>query len=392
MTDQRHAHQGLPQFHLHGAAAGGGRSKVVRRARIGAAVVAVLLLLGFGRTVLLHRANADVLADRAAESAILQVSVVRPRSGAYESKLTLPGTLQGIIEAQIYARANGYVQQWYKDIGQPVKKGDWLATRDIPANNPQGEAANANFELAKIAYERWTKLRARDAVSQQEYDEKAAAYQQTEAVLKRLRDQQSFGKILAPFDGIVTQRLVDNGDLVNAGNGGVGRAMFGAAQIDKLRLYVYVPQDSAARVHVGDSATILRSEAADKPAVGRIVHSAGAIDPKTRTLQIEIQVPNASHSLLPGAYVNVELTLKSDGGLILPTNTLLFGASGIKVAIVQPDGKIRLQSVTVGTDYGHDVEIKTGLTADDKVILNPPDSIRDGQTVAIVAAGAGKGG
>jgi multidrug efflux pump subunit AcrA (membrane-fusion protein) len=144
-------------------------------------------------------------------------------------------------------------------------------------------------------------------------------------------------------------------------------------------------------VRVGDSVDILRAEAADKPAKGRIVRTAGAIDPATRMLQIEIQVPNADHSLLPGAYVDVVLTLKSDGGLVLPTNTLLFGAAGSRVAIAQPDGKVRLQIVTLGTDYGQDVEIKAGLKPDDKVIMNPPDSISDGQAVAVAAA-ARKGG
>jgi RND family efflux transporter MFP subunit len=391
MTDQRHAHKGLPEFHLYGPEQASSRGKVVRAARIVAVVVVLLLLLGLGRALLSRRANADLLASRAAESAVLQVRVIQPRTGSYASKLTLPGTLQGIYEAQIYARANGYVKQWFKDIGQPVKKGDLLATLDIPEVNKQVDEARANFELAKTAYERWARLREHDAVSQQEYDEKVAAFHQTEAVLKRLRDQQSFGTVVAPFDGIVTRRNVDNGDLVNAGNGGAGQAMFATAQIDRLRLYVHVPQNRAARVRVGDSVDILRAEAADKPAKGRIVRTAGAIDPATRMLQIEIQVPNADHSLLPGAYVDVVLTLKSDGGLVLPTNTLLFGAAGSRVAIAQPDGKVRLQTVTLGTDYGQDVEIKAGLKPDDKVIMNPPDSISDGQAVAVAAA-ARKGG
>ncbi len=385
MTDQRHAQQGLPEFHLHGSAQESSRSKVVHTARIVAVVIVVLLLLGLGWALLVRHANADDLAKRAAENAILQVRVIQPSASGYESKLTLPSTLQGIYEAQIYARTNGYVKQWFKDIGQQVKKGDLLATLDIPDVNKQVEEAKANFNLAKIAYERWSKLREHDAVSQQEYDEKIAAYQQTEAVLKRLRDQQDFGKVLAPFDGIVTRRNVDNGDLMNAGNGGTGQTMFAVAQIDKLRLYAYVPQNHAARVRVGDSVDILRSEAADKPVKGRIVRTAGAIDPATRTLQIEIQVPNADHSLLPGSYVDVAFTLKSDGGLILPTNALLINSAGSRVAIVQPDGKIRLQTVTLGTDYGHDVEIKTGLKSNDKVVMNPPDSISDGQSVAIAA-------
>ncbi|MGO8755218.1 MAG: efflux RND transporter periplasmic adaptor subunit [Gallionellaceae bacterium] len=390
MTDQRHSLQGLPEFHLHGPTQQS-RSKVVRTARLVAVVVIVLLLLGLCRALLARRANAEMLASRAAENAILQVRVVQPSAASgHESKLTLPSALQGIYEAQIYARTTGYVKQWFKDIGQPVKRGDLLATLDIPDVNKQVEEAQANFELAKIAYERWSRLREIDAVSQQDYDEKAAAYQQTEAVLKRLRDQQSFGNVLAPFDGIVTRRNIDNGDLVNAGNGGINQVMFAIAQNDRLRLYAYVPQNRAARIRVGDSVDILRSEAAEKPIKGRIVHSAGAIDPTTRTLQIEIQVPNADHSLLPGAYVDVALTLKSDGGLILPTNTLLFSAAGSRVAIIQPDGKVRLQSVTLGTDYGHEVEIKSGLKSEDKVIMNPPDSISDGQS-AVIAAEVQKG-
>jgi RND family efflux transporter MFP subunit len=384
MNEQRHSHQGLPEFHIHGANQQSGRHQVVRFAWIATAIVFALLLLGLGRALFVRHAEAEILASRAAESIILPVKVVLPGISGYESKLTLPSSLQGINQSQIYARTNGYVKQWFKDIGQPVKKGELLAILDIPDVNKQVEEANANFELAKIAYERWGRLRQQDAVSQQEYDDKLGAFKQTEAVLRRLQDQQNFGKVVAPFEGIVTKRNVDNGDLVNAGNGGTGQALFMVSQIDKLRLYVYVPQDRAARIRIGDSVDILRTEAADKPAKGQIVHTAGAIDPATRTLQIEIQVPNSDHSLLPGAYVDVALTLKSESSLILPTNALKFNAAGSLVAIVQPDNKIRMQTVTLGTDFGRDVEIKKGLTAGDKVVMNPPDSISDGQSVAIV--------
>jgi multidrug efflux system membrane fusion protein len=383
MTDQRHLNQGLPEFHLHDPNQDNRRRKVLRATSLTAIVVVLLLLVGLGRALFVRYANADVLAARAAESAVLQVRVVQPGKSGYESKLTLPSSLQGIFQSQIYARTNGYVKQWFKDIGQPVKKGDLLAILDIPDINKQVDEAKANFELAKIAYERWSRLREHDAVSQQEYDEKTAAYRQTEAVLKRLRDQQDFGKVLAPFDGIVTKRNIDNGDLVNAGNGGTGQALFTVAQIDTLRLYAYVPQDRVARIHVGDSVDILQAEAADKPVKGKIVRTAGAIDPATRTLQIEIQVSNADHGLLPGAYVDVAIAMKSEGGLILPTNALMFNAAGSRVAIVQPDNKIRMQEVTLGTDFGRDVEIKKGLNPADKVVMNPPDSIGDGQAVAI---------
>ena len=384
MNEQRHSHQGLPEFHLHGTHRQSGRRKVVRFAWIATAIIFALLLLGLGRAVFVRHAEADVLASRAAESAILQVKVVQPGISGYESKLTLPSSLQGINQSQIYSRTNGYVKQWFKDIGQPVKKGELLAILDIPDVNKQVEEANANFDLAKIAFERWGRLRQQDAVSQQEYDDKVGAFKQTEAVLKRLQDQQNFGKVVAPFDGIVTKRNVDNGDLVNAGNGGTGQALFTVSQIDKLRLYAYVPQDRASRIHVGDSVDLLRTDAADKPVKGQIVRTAGAIDPTTRTLQIEIQVPNSEHSLLPGAYVDVALALKTESSLILPTNALKFNAAGSLVAIVQPDNKIRMQAVTLGTDFGRDVEIKKGLAADDKVVMNPPDSISDGQSVEIV--------
>ena len=264
MNEQRHSQQGLPEFHFHGANQQSGRQQVVRLAWITTAIVFSMLLLGLGRALFIRHAEADILASRAAASAILQVKVVQPGISGYEPKLTLPSSLQGIIQAQIYARANGYVKQWFKDIGQTVKKGDLLAILDIPEVNKQVEEAKANFDLAKIAYERWGKLREHDAVSQQEFDDKAGAFKQAEAVLKRLRDQQDFGKVVAPFDGIVTKRNIDNGDLVNAGNGGSGQSMFAVAQIDKLRLYAFVPQDRAMRVHVGDAVDILRVEAAGK--------------------------------------------------------------------------------------------------------------------------------
>ncbi len=383
MTAQRQDPQDSPEFHLYDPTQTKDRHKVARGTWRVAAVVVALLLLGLGRELLARRANAAVLASRAAQSAVLQVRVAQPRNGGYEAKMTLPGALLGIDEAQIYARTNGYVQGWFKDIGQSVKKGDLLATLYVPEVDRQVDEARANFELAKIDYERWAKLRAHDAVSQQEYDEKASAYRQTAAVQQRLLEQQRFSNVAAPFDGIVTRRNIDMGDLVNAGNGGVGQAMFAIAKINRLRLYVYVPQERAAQVHVGGSVEILRSEAADRPTKGRIVRTAGAIDPATGTLQTEIQVPNPDHLLLPGAYVNVAFILKAAGGLIVPTNTLLFSAAGSKVAIVRPDGKVRMQKVTLGIDYGRDIEIKAGLKSSDEVIMNPPDTISDGQSVAI---------
>ncbi|KUM01984.1 hypothetical protein Cv017_05540 [Chromobacterium subtsugae] len=299
----------------------------------------------------------------------------------------MPATLQGMAEAQIYARTNGYIKRWYKDIGQPVKKGELLAELDIPDIDKQVQEAQANFGLAKTAYLRWKTLRAQDAVSQQELDEKESAYRQTEAELKRLRDQQDFARVVAPFDGIVTRRNIDTGSLVNAGNGGSAQALFATAQIDRLHLYAYVPQAQAGAIRVGDKADIARQEAPGQPSVGRVARTAGAIDPATRTLQVEVEVANAGHGLLPGQYVDVSFKLPNGGKLTLPTNTLQFGAKGSRVALVDAHHRVKLQTVALGTDYGHEVEIKAGLQAGDKVIVNPPDSIRDGQAVAIAAAG-----
>ncbi|KMN50320.1 hypothetical protein VL04_07445 [Chromobacterium violaceum] len=386
MTDPRHAHQGLPELHLHHNR----RGMVVRKARVVAVVAVALLLIGLGRTLLARHANAEALAREAARSAVLTVSVVTPRQGHGEASLTLPATLQGMAEAQIYARTNGYIKRWHKDIGQPVKKGELLAELDIPDIDKQVQAAQANFALAKTAYLRWKALRAQDAVSQQEFDEKQAAYRQTEAELKRLRDQQDFARVVAPFDGIVTRRNIDTGSLVNAGNGGSAQALFATAQIDKLHLYAYVPQSRAADVRVGETVSIARQEAPGHPASGKVVRTAGALDPSTRTLQVEVVVANAGHGLMPGQYVDVSFKLPAGDSLTLPTNTLQFGAKGSRVALAGADGKVHLRPVAIGVDYGHEVEIRAGLKPDDKVIVNPPDSINDGQAVTVVPAAKGE--
>jgi multidrug efflux pump subunit AcrA (membrane-fusion protein) len=194
--------------------------------------------------------------QRAEQNTIMHVLVTKPAPPAAtgpNTKLVLPGTLLGINESQIYARVNGYVKQWLKDIGETAKKGETLAILDIPEVNKQVEEATANFQLAKTAFERWKRLRAEDAVSQQELDEKTALFKQTEAVLKRLRDLQSFGTVVAPFDGTITRRNVNMGDLVNAGNVGTAQSLFTMANVERLHVYVYLPQDRVSQIKVGDT-------------------------------------------------------------------------------------------------------------------------------------------
>ena len=385
MTEERHAHQGIPEFHKHGPDHDLSRAKVVRKTKIIAVVL--LLLLGFGmvKTLFSRWSYGDVLAQRAEQNTLMHVLVTKPALPAKNgpnTKLVLPGTLLGMNEAQIYSRVNGYVKQWLKDIGDTAKKGETLAILDIPEVNKQVEEATANFQLAKTAYDRWKRLRAEDAVSQQELDEKTALFRQTEAVLKRLRDLQSFGTVIAPFDGTITRRNVNMGDLVNAGNVGMAQALFTMVHVDKLHVYVYLPQDRAGQIKVGDEVLITQNSAPDKPVKGRIARTAGAIDTSTRSLQVDVEVPNENRLLLPGSYVEVALNIALGSALIIPTNSLIFGAGGPFVATVK-DNKILKKKVSLGIDYGLQVEIRSGLTADEDIILNPLDSITDGQTVKI---------
>ena len=342
-----------------------------------------LLLAGLSWTLFARWSEGKTLDARIAENAVLYVNITQPAANGDSERMTLPGTLQGAQEAQIYARTNGYVKKWFKDIGAPVRKGEVLALLDLPDVSRQEDEAQANFQLAKSAYERWKQLRAEDAVSQQELDEKTSAYRQTEAALKRIREQLRFGQVVAPFDGIVTRRNINIGDLVNAGNGGSGQAMFTLAQADKLRLSVYVPQDRTSRIKAGNSVDILQPDRPNDKIAGRIARTAGAIDLGSRTMQVDIEVPNPNRALLPGAYVEVALNLAAAGNALqLPANTLLFGPSGTQVAIVK-DGKVERRNVVLGTDYGRMIAIKSGVGADEQVIVNPPDSIASGQAVAV---------
>lgn len=385
MTEQRHAHNGLPPIHHHGPDNDLSKSRVLRLTRNITVILILLMLFGLGKTLFSRWSYGDVLAARAEKNTVLHVLVTQPKSAGENgatSKIVLPGTLLGMNEAQIYARVNGYVKQWKKDIGEPVKKGETLAILDIPEVNKQVEEATATHDLTKKVFERYTRLRAQDAVSQQELDEKTGAYQQAQAVLKRLRDQLNYGTVVAPFDGNITRRNVNIGDLVNAGNVGTAQSMFTMAHTDKLHVYVYMPQDRASLVRIGEEVELFQIGAPDKPYKGYVARSSGAIDTTTRTLQVDVEVPNKNHALMPGAYVEVAMKIDTAKSLTLPTNTLIFGAGGPFVATVV-DGKVEKKKVALGVDYGMTVEIRSGVSVNDSVILNPPDSIANGQSVII---------
>jgi RND family efflux transporter MFP subunit len=374
------------------------RVPAVKRAKFVVVAVVGAMLAGGVIIFVVRGFQASALAASTELHAKQYVTIINPKPGGAGMPLTLPGTLQGINEATVYARSNGYILRWNKDIGSSVKKGELLAEITAPeidqelsqAIAAQQQAASSEG-LAKSTAERWKSLREKDAVTQQDLDERQSAYLQAQANLAsaqantaRLRNLQGFNKVVAPFDGVVTSRNIDMGDLVDAGNGGVGKALFTISQIDPLRLYVFVPQVYAGQVKVGDVVTVNLAEHQGEEYQGTIARTARAIDTGTRTMQVEIRVPNPKEALIAGAYVQVNLPIKQDGtALLVPTNALLFRPDGPRVATVDAQGRVRLSTVKLGTDFGSTVAVISGLQADDRVILNPADSLADGDVVTV---------
>lgn len=374
---------------------------LLRRAKFAAAAVVVMLIIGAAVMLVNRSFRASALENSTATHAVQYVTTTQPASGGDGVPVTLPGSLQGVIESTVYARSSGYLLRWTKDIGASVKKGELLAEIAAPEVDQQlvqAQAARtqtaASAALARSTADRWRSLRERDAVTQQDLDERLSASKQAEADLaaadanvSRLRSMQGFDRVVAPFDGVLTRRSVDVGDLVNAGNGGAGQALFSVAQIDPLRLYVYVPQTYADQVKIGDEVTVSLAERAGAQYRGTIARTARAIDPATRTLQVEIRVPNPTGALLAGAYVQAKLPIKGDrAALVVPTNVLLFRPDGPRVAVVEAGGKVRLAPVRLGTDYGTSIEIRQGLEPSSRLIVNPADSLADGDVVSIAPA------
>jgi RND family efflux transporter MFP subunit len=375
----------------------------LRRAKIIAGTLVAALLIGAVIVLVSRSFQARALEISTALHATQYVTTTQPTRGGDGLPVTLPGTLQGVIESTVYARSSGYLARWTKDIGATVKKGELLAEIAAPEVDQQLNQAQASraqsassAALAKSTAERWQTLREKDAVTQQDLEERSSAYKQAQADLaaaeanvSRLRSLQGFNRVTAPFDGVLTRRNVDVGDLINAGNGGAAQALFSVAQVDPLRLYVYVPQVYAHQVNVGDAVTVTLAGRAGERYLGSIARTARAIDPATRTLQVEIRVPNPKGALFSGAYVQVQLPIKGDqGATLVPTNVLLFRPDGPRVAVVDLDGRVHLAPVTIGTDFGTSVEILTGLDATNRIIVNPADSLADGDVVTLVKEGA----
>ena len=372
------------------------RARVVRGGTIAAVIVLVLLALGAGRTVLMRLANAKVLEDNATEHAIQYVKTTYAKASSSGQTLALPGTLQGFQQAPIAARASGYLKRWTKDIGSPVQKGELLAEIESPEIDQQLSQAvaarqqtAASLGLAKSTTDRWEALHKKDVVSQQELDEKRSGAAQAvanlaaaDANVQRLRQLQGFTRVTAPFSGVITRRAVDNGDLIDSS----GKTLFVLTQMDPLRIYVNVPQSYAQLVKPGQKVVVTQSELRGKAFTGEVARTAGSIDAATRTMQIEITLANRDGALLPGAYVQVALPLAANTTLVVPTNVLLFRGEGTRVAIVDSASKVRLRAVTLGRNLGEAIEIVDGIDARDRLVVNPSDSLAEGDAVTINAA------
>ena len=398
MTEQRHAALGL---HPIEPDAGGEptellkRRQIVRRTKIAALVVLVLLAAGAGRTVLSRMANARTLEAGATENALPYVRTTQATRESAAQTLALPGTLQGFVQAPINARATGYLKRWTKDIGSRVGKGELLAEIETPEIDQQlsqaiaaRDQAAAGLALARSTIERWEGLRRKDVVSQQDLDERRSAGTQlqanlaaAEANVQRLRQLEGFKRVLAPFAGVVTRRNVDVGDLIDG-----SRVLFTLAQTDPLRVYVNVPQAYAQLIKAGQPVQVTQGELRGQSFAGTVARTAGSIDTATRTMQTEISLPNTDGRLLPGAYVQVALPLQAGAGLVAPTNTLLFRAEGTMVAVVDAQGKVSLRRVGVGRNYGNSFEVLSGIQESDRLVLNPPDWLSEGQSVRLAAA------
>lgn len=333
-----------------------------------------------------------------AELSTPTVAVVAPDRTPLQQSLVLPGDVEAFQEANIYARTSGYLGRWLIDIGTHVHSGQLLAeieSPEIDAELAQARAdaatASANYQIAKVTASRWEDMLKSNAVSQQSSEENVSAMKAKQAMLAaaqanvdRLRQLQSFEKVYAPFDGVVTTRNVDVGALIDAGNGGTPAALFKLAETDKLRVFVNVPQDNAADVTLGASATVTLPQYPGRTFVGSVARTSGAIDPVSRTLRVEVDMANADGSIPPGAYAQVTLALTAQkAALSLPANALLFRPAGVEVATVDSKSRVRLVPVTLGRDFGTHVDIRTGLRGDERVIVNPGDAIGDGQPVSI---------
>lgn len=388
-----------------GQAANGNQVRPTRLSGFVAAIVAVLILA----VVVIHglrtRAETETMVrDQTDQLAVPAVSITRPGLETHSQEIVLPASIQAYTSAPVYARTGGYLKKWYADIGAHVKKGELLAEIATPEVDQQlHEAranlatAQANLRLSEITAKRYSGLLKSDSVSQQATDTAVGGYEANKATVQadqahvgELEALQSFQKIYAPFSGVITARNTDIGQLIDAGSSaGPGKELFDIAAIGVLRVYVDVPQVDSNLVHRGLAVDLTLPEFANRRFQGTLVHTADAIDPASRTLLVEVDVNNASGQLLPGAYAEAHFKIPANKSVcLLPVTTLIFRSAGLQVATVNSDRKVVLKGIQLGRDFGTVVEVVSGITPDDQVIVNPPDSLVSGETVRPVTPAA----
>jgi membrane fusion protein, multidrug efflux system len=352
-------------------------------------VLVLFVLIGAWRHVRAHNEQ-----ERFAQQINkVTVDVVNAQRDEKPKDLTLPGTFQAFKETTIFARANGYVKDWKVDIGDNVKEGQLLAEIETPELDQQVAQAKASNDIAKITADRWRDLVAKKVVSEQEYDQNEKAYEGAKANYEQLQKLQGFRQIVAPFDGKISTRSVDFGSLVTAGSSNTGTPLFGIVQSDPLRVYVFVPQENAPSIHTGLSAKILLQEFPGQEFEGTVTRMAGALDPRSRTMQVEVQVPNHDGKLYAGMYGQVKfLLVDQNAPIVVPANAFLFRKEGSQVATIENGDRIHWQDIRVGRDFGDRIEVIDGLKENTKVVMNPTDDLREGTQVEVKSEEESKSG
>lgn len=361
--------------------------------------LAVVLAVGVVATQMVTRANSERrLASWTAEQAVPNVAVIHPTAVASADSLRLPASLQALNSAPIYARTTGYVRRWLVDLGDPVRRGQVLAILDAPDVDQQLAAARAdlqtaraNQQLAATTATRWSTMLGKDAVSKQETDEKrgdlaakTAVTNAAQANVARLQALAGFTRLVAPFDGVVTSRSTEVGALVVAGNAS-STPLFTVADVSRIRAYVRVPQAYSGQIHPGMAVNLALPEYAGRTFTATLTRTAGAVDPTSGTVLVELQAANGDRALKPGSYAQATFPLRGTGGTVtLPPSALIVGSGGTQVALAGADGKAQLRTVTIGRDQGKVVEVTAGLSANDRVIDNPPDSLQSGDPVKVL--------
>ncbi len=371
--------------------------RIIRAVTLLVIVAAVALVVIWGISSR-RKANAE-LSQETRDLAIPTVAVIHPKLGAPQQEIVIPGDMQPYTDAPIFARTNGYLKKWYADIGANVKAGQLLAEIDAPEIDQQLQqaradlaTAQANFGLAEITANRYKELLKTDSVSQQDvdnatgnFDARKTAVESAQANVKRLQELQSFEKVYAPFDGLITARNTDIGQLIDSGSsGGAAREMFHIAAVNPLRVYINVPQLYSPAIKPGLHAELALTEFPGRRFLGTVVRSSGAIDATTRTLLTEVDVENSARLLKPGGYVEVHLKLPSPvNTFTLPVNATIFKSAGLQVATVKDGKTIVLLPITPGRDFGTEMEVVAGLKGDEWVVLNPADSLTNGTEVRV---------